>query len=398
MKNQKVLMILSNTYSTDKRVISEAESLYRNGFSVQIVDWRRKKHQFSKKSYVLNGVKVYSIEINFTTPQLSDTKTPLLIFLKRIISQFLFYYKALSTGRKIDFDIIHCHDLDTLPIGVALMKMRRKKIVFDSHEGYIQTLGGRSPRFIVKIVDLLQKYLINKADGIIVVNDKQCEYFESKCGVKVHIVQNYPIIAHYCSNDQSQKDIKKCFGIDEELVISYAGYFTKNRKILELIDAVECTDNVKLLLAGGRSSVDYHKQIMQRVNNSSKVNYLGWFPVDDIPKLYLAADIAYICEADSGDIYFASSTKFYNGLLGGCAILCNEEKWNVSVITRNNNLGVVISEPTVGEIKKAIDLLNNDRELLNLYKNNSKNIGISNYTWDISEKSLIKLYSLLIKM
>jgi len=46
------------------------------------------------------------------------------------------YLKMLWRGLRTSFDVVHCHDLDTLPLGFVLGKLKRKPIVYDAHESF----------------------------------------------------------------------------------------------------------------------------------------------------------------------------------------------------------------------------------------------------------------------
>ena len=55
------------------------------------------------------------------------------------------YVKMLWRGWRTQSDVIHCHDLDTLPLGFVLGKLKRKPIVYDAHESFPDMLEGSVP-------------------------------------------------------------------------------------------------------------------------------------------------------------------------------------------------------------------------------------------------------------
>lgn len=42
----------------------------------------------------------------------------------------------ISEGRKHDFDLVYCHELDSLVAGIFLKYIKKSKLVFDRHEYY----------------------------------------------------------------------------------------------------------------------------------------------------------------------------------------------------------------------------------------------------------------------
>ena len=61
-----------------------------------------------------------------------------------------FYLKALRFARKQRFDIVHCHDLDTLPLGYMISKMSGAKVIYDSHESYTDMIADSAPAVTVR--------------------------------------------------------------------------------------------------------------------------------------------------------------------------------------------------------------------------------------------------------
>jgi hypothetical protein len=100
----KSLMIVSNDVSRDARVQREGRSLVRAGHEVEVIGWDRRGTE--SKSDNIGGVKV---------TRMKNTR------LMRVAPGDLFrnplwWRMAYKEGLNHEFDIVHCHDLDTLPI------------------------------------------------------------------------------------------------------------------------------------------------------------------------------------------------------------------------------------------------------------------------------------------
>src|SRR5262249_28669247 len=102
------LMLLTNTYDPDPRVRQEALTLVAMGCHVKILAWDRDRK--SPAHQVMEGVEIERVFLAST----HGRGTTQLFFYA------LLYLRMFWRGWKSKFDVVHCHDLDTLPLGFLL--------------------------------------------------------------------------------------------------------------------------------------------------------------------------------------------------------------------------------------------------------------------------------------
>ena len=126
-----ILVILSNPFTNDPRVSNETKSLVKKGHKVTVLCWDKSGINPSFEN--IDGVSV-----------VRSYNTRLMNILPFDIFRLHFwwtkgYKDALDLHEKTPFDAIHCHDFDTLPIGVKLKKDLTIPLVYDAHEiwGYM---------------------------------------------------------------------------------------------------------------------------------------------------------------------------------------------------------------------------------------------------------------------
>ena len=124
-------MLLSNPFIHDYRVYNEAKSLIKASHRVTILAWDRNKKYQERESK--DGIKI-----------VRSYNTKFMNSLPLDIIKLHFWWKkgvndALKIYREEPFDAIHCHDLDTLAIGIKLKKILNVPLVYDAHEiwGYM---------------------------------------------------------------------------------------------------------------------------------------------------------------------------------------------------------------------------------------------------------------------
>ena len=103
----------------------------------------------------------------------------------------------LRRGWKASFDIVHCHDLDTLPLGFILGKLRRKPIVYDAHESFPDMLTGSVNPVILRWLFLLEDWLIRRIDLLVTVGEKLRRHFERRGARHSAVVGNWKRIEEY---------------------------------------------------------------------------------------------------------------------------------------------------------------------------------------------------------
>lgn len=109
-------MLLTNAFEPDPRVHQEALSLIHNDYDVTILCWDR-DYKFPPQE-VIDGIRTEGIYVPLTHGS-GSTQVPFLL---------LFCVKAYARASVKDFDIVHCHDFDTLPLGYLLSKRKKAKV------------------------------------------------------------------------------------------------------------------------------------------------------------------------------------------------------------------------------------------------------------------------------
>jgi glycosyltransferase involved in cell wall biosynthesis len=122
-----ILMTVSNSVNFDPRVRNEAMALVEAGHRVTVigVDWLFNMPH----SETIDGIHVIRIQ----KPWLM--KLAIRKFFRLMVYRWFAYRYAV----KLSFDILYCHDLDTLSIGVRLKRRREVPLIYNAHEiwGYM---------------------------------------------------------------------------------------------------------------------------------------------------------------------------------------------------------------------------------------------------------------------
>ncbi len=153
-----VCLIVLNNFTNDSRVLKESLSLQKYGYRVKVVALYEKP---LKEFELIQNVEIYRIKLK--------TRNWPKYKIIQLIKYLEFAFKFIKKFRKED--ILHCNDLETLPIGVLVKVFFNQKVrlVYDAHEYEIYQIPGQS-EFIIKIKYLLEKFLLRYVDSVITLN------------------------------------------------------------------------------------------------------------------------------------------------------------------------------------------------------------------------------------
>ncbi|MBE0376710.1 glycosyltransferase [Pseudoalteromonas prydzensis] len=238
---KKIAILVLNEYINDSRVIKQVESL---SCKYKVDVFALNNGEFDTIVKHSNNVKIFR-KVNYSKP--SD------FFLKKIKQAFVYLqYLFFSLMNLKDYDVVHCNDLETLPIGVLGKLFKRKlKVVYDAHEYETETLWmqNKYKKFLAK---KLEGFLIHYADATSVVSDGIAnEYVRLYNIEKPYLVLNTPNLAP----NIKQNLFREKFDIPQEKkIFLYQGGLTKGRGIeilLESFSNLEDTNQVIIFMGYG---------------------------------------------------------------------------------------------------------------------------------------------------
>ena len=372
--SKKVLMILSKEFSTDPRVNKEAGALIENGYEVTVICWDR-KNSFPCKE-IIKDIQVVRLANSFFMNMLSHD----------LLRNPLWWWHAFKKGVELykegfDFDVVHCHDLDTLPAGVLLKQKLGIKLIYDAHEIFGYMIARDLPRFVVKISFLMEKNLVNKVDNIITVNNPLKEYFKSIVGKKpTTAVMNCKdlILDEYIT---SKNDV---------FTVSYIGILHKNRMFPEIVDIIGGIHDVKFIIAGRKENL--YEIVKNRSKNYSNVHFLGTIPIEEVIPTTLKSD-AVICMINPSDLNdrLALPNKLFEAMVCGRPIITTDGTY-VGKFTKELNCGLVIDYKEES-LKKAILELKDNKNLCEKLGRNGLDKAKKSYNWNKQKKKLLNVYN-----
>lgn len=381
MRPQTVLMLLTNAYDPDPRVRQEALALISMGCRVRLLAWDRDLK--APAAECMEGVEVERISVSSTHG--------------RGVTQLFFYawlyLKMLWRGMRTSFDAVHCHDLDTLPLGYVLGRLKRKPIVYDAHESFTDMLEGSVPRAVQRGLARLEDFLIRRIDLLITVGEKLWRHFADRGARRVVVVGNWKRVRDFSRTERQNREVRRRLGIpDGALAVVCITQLLKDRKIEELLAAVEECPDVWALV-GGKGVLE--SRVAQAAATNPRIVFVGFVSGEQIADYTCAGDIVYYgFDPENPNARFSAPNKLYEALAAGRPLVTGDFG-EIADVVRAAECGVVLPVYSVVEIRKALAALEN-REVRHTMARNARECGRTTMNWEKGEEILYAEYSVLL--
>ncbi len=381
---KRVVKLLSQSYLPVQgrfpRIHGEAKTLKALGHDVLIIGWDRTGT--CPKKECLDGIDVERI-----TVRSSEMRGPVqAFFLLR------FFMKAFLRLLSERIDVIHCHNLDVLPLGYVLSRVKRCKVIFDAHEPNYYALWPAKWRRYLGLVNAVETFLARRMDCIIVTNDYQLRKFKSMGADNTVVIGNYPVeslIIDKVPEEKFQKD---------EVVFGRVGTIYPDVGIEEAAEAfrgiMEKYRNARLLLAG-RVVDSYRETFLRSVGPlDGRVEIVGAYNAPEMPDLYRRVDVSLMIYRRTDWFRHITPTKFFDSLANGVPVIMTDIGGLGDVI-RKHNCGIVVDENDIEGIRKAMERMIEDSGLRREMALNGLRLIKEEFNWKRMEKRLAELYDSL---
>ncbi len=339
----KILMVLSKSFINDPRGTREAKTLVEAGHQVTVIFWDRKNEY--KSQDVFEGIKLVGIRNSLLMKLLPGD----------LFRNPVWWRKAYRKGLELHkndfpFDVVHCHDLDTLQAGIWLKKKLGCKLVYDAHEIFGYMIKNNVPNFAVKYSFNMEKKLLEQIDHLITVNEPLENYFKKITGKPITIVMNCKelIIKEY------QPPKTNIF------TICYMGVLNKARMFPELVDIIGRIKGVKFVIAGKKENIyEEVKEICKKYNN---VEFLGTIKSGDVIKKTLESN-AIICMFDpSIEIHKVGlPNKIFEAMATGRPVIVTKNMYYSDEFVEKEKCGLSASYESKDIVNAIIKLRDNPK-------------------------------------
>jgi len=376
MKN--VASVVLNNFVWDNRVLKENVTLKKAGFNPKV--FCLYEHGLEEEESV-EGVEVKRIRIK-------DHNWAKSIFISGL-KYFSFVYKAYKLTKS--YDIIHCNDLETLPVGYFVKLFNKKaKIVYDAHEFEIYRSSHSHPSRLW-LNRKIEKWLINSADVVITTSDSYADGYVKLYNIsRPQLIYNCPFLEY--SDDLEYNIFREKYNLrDDQKIFIYQGGLTFGRGIEVILEAFSTmkTDKNVVIFMGYGTYESKIEEVSQKTNN---VFLHPAVEMKEMDKYSKSADWGLLTiEPISISYNLSVPNKLFEYAMAEIPILAFPTLEIKNIIHRNQ-IGIVADDFTTEALTRAVELTANiDTDSFSASLKKMKLV----FNWETQEEKLVNIYNSL---
>lgn len=359
--SKKVILSVTNDLETDQRLHKICSSLIKHGYSVQLVGRRL---SYSRKIEFPFPYKRFSLWFNSGPLFYLNYNLRLLIF--------LLFTRA---------DILIANDLDTLTANFLASKIKGKPLVYDSHEYFTEVPELINRKKVRDIWLRMESYLLPRLKYAYTVSEKVAESYSNKYGLKMEVIRNFPKEL-ILDKEESEED-------KEGRTIIYQGALNIGRGLEELIEAINLSEGLKLIIAGTGDIDQSLRTIVKQNNLESRVVFLGRVEPEQLKSTTKRAMIGVSLEKPMGLNYqYALPNKVFDYIHAEVPVLYSPLSEIVSVLSEFKVGEELVSHEPESIAKQLENMLSSDNYI---FWQDECRKAAKKLNWESEEKKLIAL-------
>ncbi|MEM6701409.1 MAG: glycosyltransferase [Acidobacteriota bacterium] len=293
-------------------------------------------------------------------------------------------------------EIVVAHDLNTLLAGLALKETLGCKLVYDSHELYLERNIGDRNRFKENLFwTPLERMAIGQCDAVLSVADGICKHLGDLYRIeKPHLIRN---VQPYEPPAFRSDLLAQSLGVSPSLPLGiYAGAITINRGIEQLIEAARYLEDAAFVVMGYALNPAFLEGLQQQARDAGVLGKTLFFhdavPMDRVVEYVSSAKLSVVPTRNVClSYYFEASNKIFHSLMAGVPVAMSDHP-EKRLLVEEHDVGVLFDENDPKAIAGAVQGLLADDASYARKRQNCLDAARS-LNWENEEFKLRKVYA-----
>jgi glycosyltransferase involved in cell wall biosynthesis len=308
---------------------------------------------------------------------------------------YLFAANLFDVPMDIIPDVVHSHDLYTLPAAIGLARRHGAKVIWDAHELETERappLPGERKAFI----DHLERHLFDSVDEICTVCDSVADFYAARFPKRrPFVVMNSPEVSQL---GHTGNDIRTATGVGAAPIAVYTGIVGREGRGLHVMcEAMRFLPEWHLVVLGPRHPGNDEWLLGHAAQQGveSRVHLLPPVPHEQVVESIRSATVG-VCPIQPITLSyrFAAPNKLFEMAFAGLPLVVSNLP-EMERIVRTIQIGVVFEHPSATSLAAAIRTAAADRPLYELDEPR-KALLDSLYSWDVQKARLYEAYQRLL--
>jgi glycosyltransferase involved in cell wall biosynthesis len=241
-----------------------------------------------------------------------------------------FYRHAYSATAGQGFAVCHAHDLNTLPVAWLVARRDKAKLVYDSHELYIERNKLKPSSRLWKFIQRrMEGFLVRRCDAVFTVNESLADELAKRYKIpRPGVVMNTPARfekadLHFLGNSRLRSELSVP---REKNLLLYVGGITFNRGLEELIQSLSHLPDCYLVYMGygNHAYMQSLVELAEKTGVRDRFAFFGPVPSDQVIHYAAGADVGVAPIANAClSYYYCSPNKLFEYMNAGLPIMAS---------------------------------------------------------------------------
>ncbi|WP_299012207.1 glycosyltransferase [uncultured Polaribacter sp.] len=361
---KKIIVSVTNDLTTDQRVAKVCDSLKSADFEILLIGRKLKNSLPLERDY--------------------KTKRIRLLFNKGFLFYATYNCRLFFILLFTKADILLANDLDTLLPNYLVSKLKKQKLVYDSHELFPEIPELVHKKFVKNIWSKLEGFFVPKIENCYTVCDSIANYYKNKYQTKFKVIKNLPLQKNRTKTDTL------AFKTNHKKIILYQGSVNLGRGLELIIETMPYLPNYVLLIVGTGDIIEDLKQLVQDKNLQQQVNFLGRKTPSELQQITPIAKLGISLEEDLGLNYrYALPNKIFDYIQAEVPILVSNLPEMKQIVT-HYNVGEIVQHRKPEKLAEQIKNLA-EKDFKAALKNAKETL-----IWEQQEDKLLTIFKNLV--
>lgn len=359
---KKIIVSVISDLVTDQRVQKECSTFCKMGYEVLLVG-RNSRNTFG----------LAEVPYKIKRFQNLFRRGPLMYLVFNVqLFFFLLFKKA---------DILWANDLDTLLPNFIVSRLKRIKLVYDSHEYFTLTVYKKFSR---EVWQRLESFLFPQLKNVVTVNNSVRKIYEEKYKVPLVVLRNMPLKSKQIDSFEIPAVYR-----DKKILIIQGRGINEHRGAEEAVEMMQyLPEEFILFFLGGGTVMENLRQMTIRLDLSGRIFFMGILPYSHMMGYTRHGFLGLILEKiDFNDAHrFSLSNRFFDYIKANIPVLSTRVP-DIMTIIEQYNIGGLIDEVAPKAIAARVLQAASEMELYRIWKQNTV-IAADELCWENEEKVL----------
>lgn len=372
----RVCMLVTNSLRKDPRVQREAFSAYKDGFETIVIgcnDDNYSQEFLNSLPYKTSIVKGLSM----------SSRNKFIRMLSGSIGMFLINRALYKECLKFKPDVVHANDLDTLMAAYWVSKKNHCRVIYDSHELFVDQPYFNNKKLIKKILTFIEKHIIKRINNVVSVSNAAADFLEKKYNIA------RPTVVTNCSVFVPKE---KLLTKSENFEVLYHGIISSYRGYEEFIQSAKYTmAEVVHVIRGYGPLKDYLIEYSNSNKLIEKVRFDDPVEISElIPQASKSSVGVVLTVPISNNYKYTVSNKIFEYVQARIPVILSDTPEH-KYLNDKYRLGIIVESVSPKLIAEAINKFFMDKDFYIYYKNKLEEAS-KELCWEIEVKKLLRLY------